>query len=174
MAQTALLLPVSRVAPLIQPWARRYDPSAVGGVPPHVTVLFPFLPPEDITREVADRLRHLSLRHEAFTTDLADVGMFADGEVLHLRPDPDTPFRELAHAIRAQWPGLEPYGGRHDDPVPHVTVGFGIPRASARHAARSLLLSLPLPVHVDVLQVWGTDEEGWHHLLSFPLRPAGR
>lgn len=174
MAETALLLPVPRLAPLIEPWARRFDPAAVGGVPPHVTTLFPFLPPEAVTTEVTDTLRHVALRHEAFTSRLTEVGMFEKGEVLHLRPDPDAPFRELTEAVRTRWPDLVPYDGQVEDPTPHVTVGFHIPRASARHAARSLLLSLPLTVHVDVLQLWGTDEEGWHHLASFPLRPAGR
>lgn len=174
MAETALLLPVPRLAPLVEPWARRFDPSAVGGVAPHVTALFPFLPAEEITVGVTDTLRHVALRHHAFTTKLTEVGMFEEGEVLHLRPDPDTPFRELTAALRAQWPHLEPYGGRHEDPVPHVTVGFHIPRASARHAARSLLLSLPITLHVGVLQLWASSEEGWHHLDSFPLRPAGR
>lgn len=174
MPDTALLVPVPRLAPLIEPWARRFDPAAVGGVPPHVTVLSPFLAPQAITTTVTDTLRHVALRHEAFTTAFTQVGMFEEGEVLHLLPDPDAPFRELTAALRDPWPDLEPYGGAHDDPVPHATVGFEIPRPSAKHAARSLLLSLPVAVHVDVLQLWGTDDEDWHHLQSFPLRPAGR
>jgi hypothetical protein len=83
--------------------------------------------------------------------EFAEVGMFPDGEVLHLLPRPDEVFRTLGRRLRDHWPDLLPYGGRHPDPTPHVTVGHAIPRARARHAARALSLAMPVrvPIHVD-------------------------
>lgn len=169
MSHTALIVPVPRVAPLIEPWARRHDPSFQRGVPPHVTVLFPFLPVDEILTDDLDALGQLCAQHPEIEVDLAQVGMFEDHEVLHLVPDPDEPFRRLTTDLRARWPHLRPYEGRHEDPAPHVTVGFHIPRPTARHAARSLMLALPIRVPVHVLQLWHGDGEQWHHLRSFPL-----
>ncbi len=50
-----------------------------------------------------------------------------------------------------------------------MTVGFHIPRPSARHAARSLMLALPMRVPIDVVQLWVDGATGWGHVASFPL-----
>lgn len=172
MPSTALLVPVPRVGPLIAPWAQRYDPSTARGVPPHVTVFFPFLPTNEVTGEVLARLEQLFASHPATEVDLAGVGMFEQGEVLHLRPEPDTTFRAMTRQLQQAWPDLQPYGGRHGDPVPHVTVGFHIPRPSARHAARALLLALPVRVHIHSVQLWGEGPDVWTHVSTFPLSPT--
>lgn len=165
---TALICPVPRVASLLSPWRDRYDPSAAAGYPPHVTVLAPFLPPRQVTSVDLERLRELCGRVRPFTVDLAEVGVF-DEDVLHLRPDPDEPFHELTEQVRAAFPRVEPYDGRFDELVPHVTVGHGIPRPQARQAARSLLLALPVRVHVGVVQLWVPGPDGWRAGVSFPL-----
>ncbi len=172
MSSTALLVPVPRVGPWIAPWAQRHDPSTARGVPPHVTVLYPFLPTTEITTRDLSRLEALFASHPATEVDLAQVGMFEQGEVLHLRPEPDTTFRTMTQRLQAEWPDLQPYGGRHDDPTPHVTVGFHIPRPSARHAARSLMLALPIRVAVDSVQLWAEGPDGWLHVSTFPLAPT--
>lgn len=169
MPSTALIVPVPRVGPLISPWARRHDPATAGGVPPHITVFFPFIPPDALTRADLTRLESLFASHPATEVDLAHVGMFEQGEVLHVRPEPDTPFRAMTTSVQQEWPALEPYEGRVGDPVPHVTVGFHIPRPSARHAARSLMLALPMRVPIDVVQLWVDGATGWGHVASFPL-----
>lgn len=169
MPSTALIVPVPRVGPLISPWARRHDPTTAGGVPAHITVFFPFIAPDAITPADLSRLESVFATHPATEVELARVGMFEEGEVLHIRPEPDEPFRAMTESVHREWPALEPYGGRHEDPVPHVTVGFHIPRPSARHAARSLMLALPLRVPIDVVQLWVDGAKGWHHLATFPL-----
>ncbi len=94
MPSTALIVPVPRVGPLISPWARRHDPATAGGVPPHVTVFFPFIPPDAMTPADLSRLESLFATHPATEVDLAHVGMFEEGAVLHSRarhtvPGPD-------------------------------------------------------------------------------------
>lgn len=165
---TALICPVPRVASLLSPWRDRYDPSAAAGFPPHVTVLAPFLSVRQVTSADLERLRDLCARVRPFSVDLAEVGMFDEG-VLHLRPDDPQPFHDLTEQVRAAFPRVEPYDGRFDELVPHVTVGHAIPVAKARHAARSLLLALPVTVHVGVVQLWVPGPEGWHAGVSFPL-----
>ena len=168
METTALICPLPRVAPLLAPWRDVHDPSAAAGIPPHITVLAPFLGPDELGLEDLETLRSLFAPREPIETELTRVGMF-DSDVLHLRPEPDAPFRELTDAVVARYPQTPPYGGRHDDIVPHVTVGKAIPRPRARHAARSLMLALPIRVRIDVVQLWVRGSDAWVAGASFPL-----
>lgn len=168
MDQTALLVPVPRVGPLIDPWRSRHDPSASQGIPPHVTILFPFLPPGELTTADVEDVQSLVAARPAFDVKLATIDLF-DTDVLHIRPEPDTPFRELTTAIHDRFPQAPPYGGRHPDVIPHLTVGHRIPRPSAKHAARALMLALPIRIHVDVVQLWVHGPAGWTVGASFPL-----
>jgi 2'-5' RNA ligase len=146
MTTTALLVPVPRLTPLIEPWARRHDPAFAAGAPTHVTIQYPFLPPEEFTASAMSRLTEVAASVPATHVEFTEVGMFPDGEVLHLLPRPDDVFRTLGRRLREHWPDLLPYGGRVPDPTPHVTVGYAIPRARARHAARALSLAMPVRV----------------------------
>lgn len=168
MEPTALLAPIPRIGPWIDPWRDRHDPSAAVGMPPHVTVLAPFRTPDRLTRQDLQRLRDVMAVHPPIETTLATVGMF-DDDVLHLRLDPEDRVRELTAAVHQEFPDTPPYRGRYADVVPHVTVGHQIPRASARHAARSLMLALPVHVRIDVVQLWVRADDTWAVATSFPL-----
>lgn len=167
MDTSALVIPVPRVAPLVEPWRSRHDPSAAMGVPPHVTIVAPML--SQVTHADLAVLEQLVGREPATSVELAEVGMFDEAEVLHLLPDDPSPFHRLADAVRARFPEA---GGSGDPAtyVPHVTVGHRIPRYTARHAARSLLLSLPIRIPVEAAQLWVTRPEGGAFpLATFPL-----
>ncbi len=49
---SALIARVPEVEPIIGRWRARFDSSAPFGVPAHVTVLFPFMPSEEIDNHV--------------------------------------------------------------------------------------------------------------------------
>ena len=170
METTALLCPLPRLAPLLAPWREGHDPSAAAGMPPHVTVLAPFRAPGDLDLQDLEALRAMMAPRDPIEVELTTVGMF-DNDVLHLRPDPDAPFRELTEAVSDRF-GTPPYEGRHDEILPHVTVGKAIPRPRARHAARALMLAMPLPIRVDVVQLWVRGADGWVVGASFPLGTA--
>jgi len=109
-----------------------HDPMARLGVPAHVTIHFPFAPPETVDETaVAD----MFAAHSAFAFELASVEYF-DDDVTFLAPRPDRPFRELIEASRARWPEYPPYDGAFTDVVPHLTVGL---------ARLEPALELPIP-----------------------------
>lgn len=166
MEQTALVVPVPRVAALVDPWRSRHDPSAALGVPAHVTIVAPVL--SRIGRTELEALEAIAAAAPPTSVELTTVGMFEDAEVLHLRPDTDAPFRALADAVRARFPDA---GGNMapEDYVPHVTVGHRIPRPSARHAARALLLALPVRIPVHTLQLWVARDGEAIPAATFPL-----
>lgn len=88
------------------------------GVPAHVTILFPFLAPEDIDEAA---LEQLFGRFAAFEVRFDRLERFEDG-TLWLRPAPVAPFVDLTAAVWQRWPAHAPYEGTHDEVIPHLTV----------------------------------------------------
>ena len=97
----------------------RFDPVAALGMPAHITVLYPFIPPDSIAGDVLGRLRGLFASHRVFAFSLREVRRFPG--VLYLQPEPAEPFRALTRDVHAAFPAFPPYGGVHADIVPHLT-----------------------------------------------------
>lgn len=95
-----------------------HDPSAARGAPAHITVLFPFLPPEQIDEAA---VRELCSRFQAFDFVLDRVERFEEGGVW-LHPEPSWRFADLTAAVWQRWPECPPYDGAFDEVIPHLTV----------------------------------------------------
>jgi len=130
-SESALVI-LARLPDAIKRIRQRYDPAAALGVPPHVTIMYPFLSPAEITGEVRRQLRGLAGRQPRFTYSLPRLLEWPDG-VRVLAAEPALPFRALTSAVHERW-GLDPYEGGVplEEIVPHVTVGRGLPSTAAR------------------------------------------
>ena len=133
--QSILLVPMAEADAVIDRYRRRLDPSRRYAMPAHVTVLFPFMAPAQISEAVLDELGELFGRCDPFDFDLSEVRWF-DDRVVHLAPSPVDRFRELTAAVTAAFPEYPPYEGAFDDVKPHVTVGED--RATAPDAGRGV------------------------------------
>lgn len=121
MAESALVILVPEAEPLVASFRARHDPSAAEGVPAHVTLLYPFAPPDQIDTTELDALRGLFAPIMPFGFAMTAARRLPGG-VLYLAPEPADAFRQLTLAIWQRFPALPPYGGRHADIVPHLTV----------------------------------------------------
>ncbi len=101
----------------------RFDPSAALGVPAHVTVLYPFMPPAQFTPEILARVQAALRGQGPFGFVLGRVARFPG--VLYLAPEPAEPFVALTQALAHAFPDFPPFGGVHDAIVPHLTVAQG-------------------------------------------------
>ena len=170
--QSAVLVPVSEAELVVGHHRDRLDRAAVRGVPAHVTVLYPFVPPLAINAAVIARLADAVVSVSAFGCEFAATAWFGD-DVLWLAPRPDEPFRALTQAVTAAFPGYSPYGGVHDDVVPHLTVGDrSAGDLNELRAAEADILSR-LPVQARISRVWvmtGRAVPGsWRTVAELPL-----
>lgn len=169
-SESALLVPVPAAEPLVQGWRDRLDPSAGWGIPAHITVLYPFLPPSRIGGAVLDRLTALLRPVPPFAFELREVGWFGD-EVLWLAPRPDAPFRALIRLVAETWPQAPPYEGRHPDPTPHLSVATGAPADLMHRAAEEIAPELPVEAFAG--EVWlmsgGQSAASWGMEAAFAL-----
>jgi 2'-5' RNA ligase len=118
--ESAILLPVPEAEALVGGWRAKYDESAQSGIPAHISLLYPFLPPDRITEGDVEQLGSLFGSVRRFRYVLKGVGRFPN--VVYLAPDPDEPMRQMTERIWALYPETPPYGGAFDEVIPHVTV----------------------------------------------------
>lgn len=172
--QTAVIVPVAAAEPAVADHRSRLDQSAAWGVPAHVTVLYPFVPPADVDPDVVRRLREACAAVPAFDCAFAECAWFGD-DVLWLAPEPDRPFRDLTERVCDAFPGVLPYGGRFEDVVPHLTVGEARLGSAAelRRVAAEVGVALPIATRIDRARlIAGTDHPGsWRTVAELPLGP---
>jgi len=155
--RTALIVAVAEAEEAVGAYRLAHDSSAALGVPPHITILFPFIAPEAVDEAA---IGEVVAQIPAFAFRLDAVERFDDGAVW-LHPEPSEPFRELTRAVWKRWPDYPPYEGAHDDVIPHLTV-------SSEPIAVSI--ELPIRARADEAVLIEEDERGyWRERARFPL-----
>jgi 2'-5' RNA ligase len=157
ISPTALIVPVPQVEHLV--------PTA-NGMPPHVTVLYPFIRYAQVRARSLRRIIAAFELVEPFEFVLEEIGRFPG--VLWLKPRPSEPFIALVARCREQWPRREPYGGRFAATVPHLTVAEG---EEVPGQAEGLRSALPVDCRADAVWLMGRTSAGsWKRLAEVPFR----
>jgi hypothetical protein len=71
--ESALVILVPEAEALVGSFRDLHDAGAAVGVPAHITVLYPFKPPDEIDEAVLERLCHLFSRFEPFNFALTTI-----------------------------------------------------------------------------------------------------
>ena len=174
--QSALLLAVPAAETAVGAHRARLDASARDGVPAHLTVLYPFLPPDEIDPGVLAKLSRLFAAVPRFSFTLDRVRWFGES-VVWLGPSDESPFRALTERAALAYPSCPPYGGTYSDTVPHLTVGHRGEPAELRAAAEAVRPLLPIMAEATEVTLMAGPEPGlpsgppgrWHTVASFPL-----
>lgn len=169
---SALIVEVPEAEPYVSEYRDKHDPTVQWGVPAHITLLFPFLPPLSITAEHHTMLRTVTSQVKPFTLQLAAVNEFPG--VLWLDPSPAHHLIRLTHLLWEAFPETPPYGGQHDRIHPHLTVAMTadeetheILRQQIQH---ELEPHLPIIVPVTSITLSTTGDKGeWQRAAVFPL-----
>lgn len=164
--QTAVVVAVPPAEAVVQPWWGEFDEAARYGAPPHVTVLFPFLPADEVSDAVLGALGEIAAAEPAFEVVFASCARFPG--VLYLRPEPEAPFRRLTAAVVARWPQTPPYAGQFE-PVPHLTVAHTVEPERFDEIEADVGSRLPLRVTVSELRLLAFDGSRWARRHSVPL-----
>lgn len=163
-----MLVHVPEAAPVVGEWRRRHTYDATLGVPPHVTLLFPFVPADELTLDVEERLARLLGEVDPFDVTFARIARFP--AVLYLEPQPSEPFAALTRQIAAEWPEHPPYEGAHDVVIPHLTVAESDEAGLLERIAADVEPQLPIGTRVREAQLYVEDAAGrWHERRRLPL-----
>jgi 2'-5' RNA ligase len=150
--QTALIVAVPEAEDAVGPFRATFDTAASWGVPAHVTVLYPFLPPEQINAHVLTAISAAVAEVPRFDATFTHVEWFDDA-VVWLAPQPNEPFRQLTDAVWRRFPETPPYAGAHPDSVPHLTIGHDQPKHQLSQAAEAVSTHLPIRAAITAVRL---------------------
>ncbi|MGH2812324.1 MAG: GrpB family protein, partial [Actinomycetota bacterium] len=167
MSLSLILVPVPEAERAVSGLRRDLDPSASAGIPAHVTVMFPFLPADEIDAGVQKRVAGLVGSVDPFEFVLAETGRF-DPSVLYLDPQPSRPFVTLTERVGREF-GLKPYAGAFEAVIPHLTVGDGAPEPLLDEAEVGVKASLPIRARAREAWLMVQGGERWVVRKRFPL-----
>ena len=167
-----MLVPIPAAESVVGPFRASLDSAAGLGVPAHVTVISPFVPPERIDDAVIGALAGAISSVPAFDVTFAQVRWFGP-QVMWLAPEPAAPFSALITAVWRAFPGWPPYGGAYRETVPHLTVGIGHPPGVLEAAARAIEPDLPVLARITSARLMqGSEQRGsWRTVAELPLGP---
>ena len=120
--ETALLIvPPKTVQVFSFPLREHYDTEAFdNSVPAHITLLYPFVPPDQIENTV-DKLKNICADVPAYEVTLDRYGRF-EGTVF-LEPSNPEPILQLFRRLAGAFPEYPVYGGEHGPELhPHLTL----------------------------------------------------
>lgn len=169
MPETALICRVPEAERYISRYRDRYDPSARRNVPAHVTVLYPFMPPDHVDVHVMDALRGIAHSVPCFSYRMAETRRFP--VALYLAPDPDEPYMALINAVYHAFPEYPPFEGKFQTVVPHITVAHG-DEALLCEIEVELRIALPaagVPARCSELVLIENSSGRWEQMQAFPL-----
>lgn len=135
------------------------DHNARQGIPPHVTLLFPFAPADALTRPVREDLARVAASHEPFAVAFRAVRAFRT--VVYLAPEPSAPFLGLTSDLFTAFPAYPPYDGEIEMTalIPHLTMAEDEHQPVAA-LVREIASSLPFEVVVRTMVVITEDDRG--------------
>jgi 2'-5' RNA ligase len=136
--RTAIAIGLDELAPTVA--AARYDLDRYGEdeIELHVTLLYPFVPRQELEPDVVDSLRSFFAERPAPAFSLASVESFDEG-VTYAAPRPDGQLIRLLDELAERYPETPPYGGIHDDVVPHATLADDDADGAVRERVEPLL-----------------------------------
>ena len=159
---TALVIVIDDADPFDEVRRELMPAMVAAGIPFHVTLLSPF-------GEQGDEARAFFVERAPFEFELTRVATFP--RVLYLAPEPDEELLALMGALHERFPEWPPYGGIHEEVIPHATLGEDVDAAAVRDEIEQRLAP-HLPHRCYAREVTLLEESApdrWRERERFPL-----
>lgn len=176
-AKSALFIETPEADALVSPYRRRpgWDVGSHKGIPHHITITIPFVPPAEITGHHHRILSEIGASTSEFSYSLTEVCTFPSA--LWLRPEPENPFRALVRDAVKHFPDYPPFGGVFDVVQPHVTLALHVAEEERLQEMRAVAekeIGPQLPLtgcRARQLALYIRDENGqWSLGRSYPFK----
>jgi 2'-5' RNA ligase len=157
---------------MVGSFRNKYDSSAAQGLQAHITILYPFLPPSQVSADALLALERVFAGISGFTFWLTELRRFPGA--LYLAPKPDAPFKEMTRAVLEQFPGTSLYGGMFSDIIPHLTVAQVGDQSRADDVTAEMEHDvgwhLPLKANAETVSLMAREEDRWRVRAAFRLK----
>jgi 2'-5' RNA ligase len=162
--ETAIVIAVAESDPIVERWIREHTTAGADGMPPHITLLYPFVDSSQYAAKlgahVEDVLRGAEVMPIRFA--LARTAYFhGDPGTLYLAPEPAALFTALTDALAREFPAHPPYGGIHQEVIPHLTVAQSKDLDLLSRIEDDVSEHLPVEAFVTEAQLMERAPQGW-------------
>ncbi len=92
------------------------------GMPPHITLLYPFLKMNEYTQESHDKLSDIISKIRPFSINIKGIGRFPN--VLYMTAEPKETIISIIQSLVQAFPDYLPYAGEFpiNELTPHLTI----------------------------------------------------
>lgn len=169
LRESSIDIHVPELADLLRPWRQA---AATKGIPPHVTVLYPWRTPP-LTADDLNTLRGAIAGTQAFAMKFVGIERFA-ARAPYLKIADEAAVCALMRRIHSAFPDTPPYGGEFRELNPHLTIakdGTDLELDQLQSQISPAVSSrLPLSVHVRSLVAMEEGRDGyWRRVVELPL-----
>jgi 2'-5' RNA ligase len=165
--ESAIIVPIPEVEPIVGPLRLKYDRAANLGVPAHITLLYPFFPAHAVADPI-EALREVCATLDTIPFSFTEVRRFP--AVAYLHPDKAETFAQITRTLVTRWPDYRPYGGVHAEIVPHLTVAEGVNVEILDAVEEALRGHLPIGCEARTVWLMTSDEAGvWSRAAGFRM-----
>jgi 2'-5' RNA ligase len=166
--ESAIDIHLESLEALIAPWRQATVEVAVKGVPPHITLLYPWRV-APLSEEDAREVQKVLEQYPSFEIQLAKVSHFGKRVIyLALNERSEKAVKELMQVLFRAFPETPPYGGAFSDPTPHLTIAKAKDDETFEQMmaeiTRVLAPKLPIKHQVSGVSVIEEAEDGYWHL----------
>jgi 2'-5' RNA ligase len=170
LRESSIDLQFPHLTPLFSRWRQ---PIEAKGIPPHVSLLYPWRTPPLHDRDI-EAVQAIVANRRAFPITFSAIGRFPSKRVLHLKIEDNVPLRALMQAIHSAFPETPPYRGEHRVVIPHLTIATADNDLELdqleQEVSRRLQAHLPLSVEAQSVIVAQENPGGiWSTAAELPL-----
>jgi 2'-5' RNA ligase len=170
LRESSIDLQFPHLTHLFSPWREAIEAK---GIPPHVTLLYPWRTPPLDTRDI-DAVRAAIANCAAFPITFSAIGRFPRDRAVYLKIQNNVPLRTLMQAIHGSFPETPPYRGEFREVIPHLTIAtadndFELDQLE-QEVSLKLEAHLPLSVEAQLVIVAQENSNGiWSAVAELPL-----
>lgn len=169
--ESAVSIVLDDARPQLEPVRAEFHAGSVAmGIPLHLTLLYPFAPPDQVDEEA---LEEFFAKCDALTVTLVGLGEWP--LVVYAVPEPCDELLAMMRPLWERFPDYPPYAGEIAEPLPHATLaeleeGESLAEVAAGIRARTESL-FPIACAVrDVALLEEYEPDHWRERRRFPLR----
>ncbi len=119
---SALDIQIPNADEIIKKYRRQYTTDGANGMPPHITLLYPFLKQDEYKQHTHDILVEVISNLHPFTIEFGGLARFPG--ILYLKTSQEEKIRSIIRKLVHAFPSFPPYGGNFsiNELTPHMTV----------------------------------------------------
>ncbi len=170
--RSVLCLFPREVIPGLEEFRQRHILHPGRSVPFHVTLVYDFVPPQQLDEDALDALHEVARNTPQFQFVAKGLSVFPTSGTLYLTPSPMTPIERLTAQIHSRFPQYNPGTGY---PIFHMTVALGGSAEQQQQAVTEYLESFgPNPLRLTAYRIGVCAPRGseWDHCMSALLGPG--